>query len=117
MFSCIILNGMNDGFLENVSFHDIDITFPGGGTPEQAVVRDVPKIAGEYYQIGIPPAHGIYARNVRGLAMSNVRLRLAAPDARPAVVFDHVEDDAIDGLKVDGEIRRNPPASNGVQLK
>jgi polygalacturonase len=106
MFSCIILNGMNDGFLENISLHDIDVTFPGGGTAEHAAVRDVPKIAGEYYQIGIPPAHALYARNVRGLSMSNVRLRLAAPDARPAVVFDHVQDASVDGLKVEGEVRQ-----------
>ena len=49
---------------------------------------------------------GIYARNVRGLSMSNVLLRLAAPDARPAVVFDHVQDASVDGLKVAGEIRQ-----------
>jgi polygalacturonase len=105
MFSCIILNGMDDGFIENVSFRDVEVTFPGGGTAEQAAVRDVPKIAGEYYAIGIPPAHGMYARNVRGLSMSNVQFALATPDARPPVVFDHVEDGSIDGLKVQGEVR------------
>jgi polygalacturonase len=104
MFSCIILNGMDEGFIENVSFRDIEVTFPGGGTAEQASA-DVPKIAGEYYQIGIPVAHGMYARNVRGLSMSNVRFALAVPDARPPVVFDHVEDAALDGLRVIGEMR------------
>jgi hypothetical protein len=105
MFSCIILNGMDDGFIENVSFRDVEVTFPGGGTADQAAVHDVPKIAGEYYAIGVPPAHGMYARNVRGLSMSNVRFALATPDARPPVVFDHVEDGSIDGLKVQGEVR------------
>src|SRR5262249_36314739 len=100
MFSCIILNGMDAGFIENVSFHDVEVTFPGGGTAEQGAVRDVPKIAGEYYQTGVPPAHGMYARNVRGLSISNVRFALATDDVRPAIVFDHVQDAAVDGLAV-----------------
>jgi polygalacturonase len=106
MFSCIILNGMDEGFIENVSFHDVEVTFPGGGTAGQGAVRDVPRIAGEYYAIGVPPAHGIYARNVRGLSMDNMRLRLAAPDARPAVVFDHVENATVVGLSTQGELRQ-----------
>ena len=98
IYSCIILNGMDEGFLENISFHDIHVTFPGGGTAEHAVVRDVPKIASEYYAIGIPPACGLFARNVRGLTLSNVRFQTTAPDLRPAVILDHVTDAVVNGL-------------------
>jgi polygalacturonase len=103
IFSCIILNGANEGFLENISFDDVQITFPGGGTAEHGAVRDVPKIANEYYSIGVPPAHGLYARHVRGLTLNNVRFNLASPDLRPAIVFDHVEDAAVNGLTVQGD--------------
>ena len=103
IFSCITLNGMGQGYLENISFNDVHVTFPGGGTAEQAAVRDVPQIAGEYYQIGVPPAYGLYARNVRGLTLHNVRLAMADPDLRPAVIFDHVEDAAVNGLSVQGD--------------
>jgi hypothetical protein len=102
VFSCIILNGMDKGFLENISFNDVHVTFPGGGTAEQAAVRDVPKIAGEYYAIGAPPAYGMFARNVRGLTMQNVRFQTESPDLRPAVVFDHVSDATINGLSAQG---------------
>lgn len=105
-FSCIVLNGMGDGFLENISFNDVHVTFPGGGTAEQGAVRDVPKIAAEYYAIGVPPAHGLFARNVRRLTLNNVRFDLAAPDERPAMVLDHVEDAAVDALSATG----NPKA-------
>ncbi|MGF7039357.1 glycoside hydrolase family 28 protein [Mucilaginibacter lappiensis] len=103
IFSCVVLNGVDKGFLENISFNDVHITFPGGGTAEQAAVRDVPKIAGEYYQIGIPPAYGIYARNVRGLTLHNVRLTMASPDMRPALILDNVEDATVNGLSAQGQ--------------
>ena len=103
MFSAIILNGVAPAVIENVSFHDVEVTFPGGGTAEQGAVRDVPQLAGEYYQIGVPPAYGIYARNVRALSLSDVRFRLAAGDRRPAVVLDHVQDAAVNGLCAQGD--------------
>jgi hypothetical protein len=102
IYSCIVLNGMDEGFLENVSFNDVHVQFPGGGTAEHAAVRDVPKIAGEYFQLGILPAYGLYARNVKGLTLHNVRLTLAGTDLRPSVIFDHVEDAAVNGLSVHG---------------
>jgi hypothetical protein len=103
MFSCIILNGMDKGFIENISFNDVHVTFPGGGTVEQAAVRDVPKIAGEYYQIGVPPAYGMFARNVKGLTLQNVQFEMTTPDLRPAMVFDHVEDAALNGFSAQGQ--------------
>ncbi|HEX7470395.1 MAG TPA: glycosyl hydrolase family 28 protein [Verrucomicrobiae bacterium] len=102
IFSCITLNGFDEAVLENISFNDVHVTFPGGGTAEQAAVRDVPKVVGEYYAIGIPPAYALFARNVRGLTLQNVRFELAAPDLRPAVVFDHVSDAAVNGFSVQG---------------
>jgi hypothetical protein len=101
-FSCIILNGMDEGFLENISFTNVHVTFPGGGTAEHAAVRDVPKIASEYYVIGVPPAWGLFARNVRGLTLHNVRFEVAATDLRPAVVLDHVSDAALNSVTTDG---------------
>src|SRR5581483_9499395 len=100
VFSCMVLNGMGDAYLENISFSDVHVTFPGGGTVEQGAVRDVPKVAGEYYAIGVPPAYALYARNVRGLTLHNVRFEMADADLRPAVVFDHVTDAAVNGMSV-----------------
>jgi len=102
IFSCITLNGFDDSVLENISFNDVHVTFPDGGTAEQAAVRDVPKIVGEYYAIGVPPAYALFARNVRGLTLQNVRFELATPDLRPAVVFDHVADATVNGFSVQG---------------
>ena len=102
ILSCITLNAYDENYLENISFSGVHVTFPGGGTAEQAAVRDVPRVAGEYYSMGVPPSYALFARNVRGLTLDNVRFDMAAPDSRPAVVFDHVSDVAVNGLSVQG---------------
>lgn len=104
--TCITVNGVGDEFLENISFTDVHVHYEGGGTVEEAA-RAVPAIAGEYFEIGTPPAYGFYARNVRGLTLANVRFTVAQPDARPAVVFDRVSDAALHGLSAQG----NPEAA------
>jgi hypothetical protein len=99
--SCIGLNAV-EGTIEKISFSDVHVIFPGGGTAEEAAVHDVPKVVGEYYAAGIFPAYALFARNVRGLTLSNVRFEVAGAEARPAVVFDHVSDAAINGFSVQG---------------
>jgi hypothetical protein len=99
---CIVLNGVGEDYLEDISFQDVHVTYEGGGTAEEAV-RDVPKMAGEYFEIGTPPAYGIYARNVRGLSLNNVKLEFNTPDLRPAVVFENVQDAAVHALSAHGD--------------
>jgi polygalacturonase len=99
--SCIAFNGV-ETFIENITLNNVHVTFAGGGTAEEAAVRDVPKVVGEYYETGVLPSYALFARNVRGLTLSNVCFEVAQPDARPAVVFDHVIDAALNGVKVQG---------------
>lgn len=103
--SCITLNAMGEFFIENISFTDVHVTYAGGGTAEQAAKRDVPEIAAEYFGVWDkepfgPPAYGMYARNVKGLSLSNVRLDYETKDLRPAIVFDNVHDATVTGLSV-----------------
>src|SRR4051812_35069532 len=46
-----------------------------------------------------PPGAG----NVRGLTLNNVRFDVAGAELRPAIVFDHVEDAAVNGLSVQAD--------------
>lgn len=105
--SCITLNGVGKAFLENISFTDVHITYAGGGTKEQALKRAVPQVAAEYFGVwGTepfgPPAYGLYARNVKNLTLQNVRFEYEKPDARPAIVFDNVQDASITGVSAKG---------------
>lgn len=102
---CIVLNGAGGQVIESISFSDIHVVYAGGGTAEEAR-RAVPQVGGEYFEIGTPPAYGLYARHVRGLTLNNVRFETVEPDARPAIVFDHVKDAYACGLCAHG----NPDA-------
>lgn len=103
LLSCIVLNAMDEVYLENISFNDVHVTYPGGGTAEQGALRDVPKVAREYFDLGTPPAYALYARNVRGLTLQHVRFEKVLGDARPAIVFDNVEDASVNGLSAQGQ--------------
>ncbi len=96
------MNCAGESIIENVSFDNIHLTFGGGGTSEEAARRDLPLIAGEYFMLGPMPAYGLYARNARGLTLQDVRFQVSQPDLRPAVIFDHVEDAALNSFSVQG---------------
>ena len=102
LHNCITLNAVGGSIVENITFDDVHLTFGGGGTAEDAARRDLPEIAGEYFMLGSMPAYALYARNVRALTLQNVRFQTAQPDLRPAVVFDHVEDVAVNGASIQG---------------
>ena len=110
--TCITLNGANGEYLEGIAFNDIHVTYAGGGTAGEAARRDVPQMAGEYFELGTLPAYGLWARNVRGLTLNNIRFEVSEPDLRPAVVLDHVEDAAVNLMSVQG----NPKAESVVRL-
>jgi polygalacturonase len=100
--SCIVLTASDGGVVENIRFSDIHFTFEGGGTAEEAAIRNPPQVVGEYFSIGPRPAYAMYARNVRGLSLNNVRFEFSKPDARPAMVFDHVQDATVGGFSAQG---------------
>jgi hypothetical protein len=110
--TCITLNAVGAEFLENISLTDVHVIYEGGGTAAEAAIRDVPQVAGEYFEIGPRPAYGLFARNVRGLTLQNVRLEFVKPDLRPAVIFDHVQDATVNGLAIKG----NPDAESALRF-
>jgi polygalacturonase len=101
-FNCITLNAVGDAVMENISFNNINLTFGGGGTAEIAARRNLPALASEYFRLGAMPAYGFYARNAHGVTLQNVRFQVSTTELRPAVIFDHVEDAALNGVSVQG---------------
>jgi hypothetical protein len=53
----------------------------------------------------------MYARNVKGLTVQNVRFEFEEADLRPAVIFDNVQDASVNGLSVQGS-----PQTEAVRL-
>ena len=73
---------------------NIHITFPGGGTVEDATIA-VPELRDhypEYHMFGTLPAYGLYVRHTRGLVLNNVTFDYAGIEKRPALVCDDVVD-------------------------
>ena len=71
--------------ITGVTFDGVDLTLPGGSG---AVATGVPSNNGDYNpnSIGTRPAYGWYLHNVDGIQFTNSSVRLAAADARPAVI-------------------------------
>ena len=90
--SCSILSGIPDGSIEDVSIHDVLIVSQGGGSAEQAAIQ-LPENEAKYPEpsmFGATPAYGFYVRHMKGLSMSNIRLKTENADARPAFYLEDV---------------------------
>lgn len=86
--------------VEDVVLSDVEVVFPGGGTPAEAARVDIPEeetAYPEHTMFGVLPASGLWMRHAAGITLRDVRLRTATPDARPALVHDDVV-----GLRVSG---------------
>ena len=91
-----------------ITFSNIDITFPGGGTSEDAARRNVPDLERDYpecYMFGVLPAYGLYVHHATGLTLNNVQFHLESEDFRPAIVCDDVQDLELAGFKADGNVK------------
>ncbi|WP_345948833.1 glycosyl hydrolase family 28 protein [Mucilaginibacter sp. PAMB04274] len=92
--------------IENVTLRDILINSQGGGTREDAE-RKVPEKEQEYPENRIfgwtIPASGLFVRHANNINIDNFQVRLAAPDARPALYLDDVKQLKATNIKVDGE--------------
>ncbi len=90
----IMITGIPGHPVENVTLSNIHVTFPGGGTLEDAAIQ-VPEdetMYPEQFFFGKLPAYGAYLRHVRGVTFHNVRFELAARDLRPLWLCEDGED-------------------------
>lgn len=92
--SGIIVTGMKEAPLRNISLSNIYIEYRGGGTKDMAK-RAYPELEKKYPEpgkfLGPTPSYGLYARHVDGLRVNNVRFALQTPDARPAIKTENVK--------------------------
>jgi polygalacturonase len=80
--------------VEDVTLEDIDITFPGGGTVDEARRNEVPEQESAYPEhtmFGVLPAHAVWVRHAARIVVRDARFGLAAADARPALLADDVD--------------------------
>ncbi len=101
----ILIAGIPGNPVEGIILDDIHVTFPGGGTLEQATRSIVPERENAYPEntmFGLLPAYGIYLRHVKAATLNNLRFELASSDLRPAIIGEDVEDLELNGFKAAG---------------
>jgi polygalacturonase len=91
----LLFSGVPGHCLENIALENINLQLAGGGSAADASAI-LPEQESAYPEIRMfgpkMPAYGAYLRHIRGLAMKNVELTVAAPDARPEKTLIDVEE-------------------------
>ncbi|MGO8751691.1 MAG: glycoside hydrolase family 28 protein [Thermoguttaceae bacterium] len=114
--SCISIAGAPQTKPRGITFSNLDISFPGGGTAQEAARRVVPDLERDYpecFIFGVLPAYGLYVHHADGITLNNVQFHLEAGDLRPAVVCDDVQNLDLASFKADGD----PKAESLVRLQ
>jgi len=102
--TCLIA-GIPGHPIQGLTISDVSITYPGGATPAEADRLDIPEHENEYpdnTMFGVLPAYAFYLRHVRGISLNNVRIELATPDPRSALIAEDVEDLELTGFRAAG---------------
>jgi len=99
--ACMI-TGIPGHPVEDVKLSNIYLQHPGGGTEDDAAIEPPEKETAypEPNMFGPLPAHGFFIRHAKGIEMTNVEIEHVQTDARPALVFDDVQEVDILRLKV-----------------
>jgi polygalacturonase len=97
----ILLVGLPNAPLEDISLSHIFVDYAGGGTAAEAqrVVPEDEKMYPEPGRFGKIPSYGMFARHVHGLTVDHVEFRYAGEEHRPAVTLSEVTSADIDHLK------------------
>ena len=89
----IMIAGIPEHLIEDVVLENITISYPGGGTEEEA--KNVPDEQinryPEQFFFGVLPAWGAYIRHAKNIEFKNVVLTAREDDARERLVLDDVE--------------------------
>ena len=102
----IIVTGIPGHQIEDLSFENIDVTFPGGGTEEEAARHDVPEQESEYPEFPMfhpIPAWGFYLRHAKNVRFRDVRLRTTDCDARPPFFAEDVQQLRLNEVEINGQ--------------
>jgi len=90
----IMITGIPGHYVEDVVLENIRISYPGGGTAEDAervVAEDIARYPEQFF-FGVLPAWGAYIRHARNIEFKNVQMQTRTPDVRKKIVLDDVEE-------------------------
>jgi polygalacturonase len=91
--SGILIAGLPDHPIEDLTLSNLFIDYVGGGTAEQAA-RVVPEYTEDYpepYRFGVMPSWALWARHAKNLVVHHAEFRTADKDLRKPVILDDVQ--------------------------
>ncbi|WP_372809149.1 glycoside hydrolase family 28 protein [Pontiella sp.] len=89
----IMISGIPGHCIEDVVLENIEISYSGGGTAEDAA-REVPEDIARYpeqFFFGVLPSWGAFVRHAKNVEFKNVKMTTRTPDAREKIVLVDVE--------------------------
>ena len=88
-----IISGVPGHEIQDLQLHNIYIQHRGGGTKEQAAITppEDEKKYPEPNMFGDMPSQGFYLRHVKNVSLSGIEISAINDDARPAFIFQNVE--------------------------
>ncbi|MBU2950941.1 glycoside hydrolase family 28 protein [Tamlana agarivorans] len=89
----IMIAGIPGHYIENVVLENIEISYPGLGTKEDAkrvVAEDVARYPEQYF-FGILPSWGAYIRHAKNVTFKNVKMTTREADKREMIIVDDVD--------------------------
>jgi polygalacturonase len=111
------ISGLQGYMANNIMLSNICLTFEGGGLalhPENEI-PELPEAYPEHDMFGELPAYGFYCRHCKNLSFDNIELGYDKPEARPAFVFDDVEDLQLTGINAQTDIKAPVIQFSGVK--
>lgn len=85
-------NGQHTGYIENISFNDVQFTLKGGN-PISDTAASPPELGVGQYNVSnlkVQPSFGLWARHVKGIDISNCSFNVEKTDSRYTLFFDDV---------------------------
>ncbi len=100
-----VIAGLSERPIEDLKLSDIYLQHEGGAPAAMAALQPPENELGypEAPMFGDLPAHGLFARHVRNLEMSNIEVATIKPDPRVAVWLEDVKDADIFRLRASGD--------------
>ena len=88
-----MITGIPGHYIEDVVLENIKISYPGGGTQDDAervVPEDIARYPEQFF-FGVLPSWGAYIRHARNIEFINVELKTRIKDARQKMFMEDVE--------------------------
>jgi polygalacturonase len=111
----VIIAGLPDAMISNVSLNDIQLKHPGGANPASAKILlneldSIPEKLAAYPEFSMfneLPAWGIYIRHAKDVEIQNLILSCERKDYRTAIVLDDVHHSQFVSMKIEETGKKN----------